>query len=59
MNLRLRVKKLIQNRETRLTQNHFIVADSKEREEEQVRNIKENFQGSLSLLHITVFKLYD
>lgn len=59
MSLRLRVKKLVRQRRLSHKRSFFIIAQSKEQEEEDIAKIKSEFKGDDSLLIITVFKLYD
>lgn len=59
MSLRMRVKKLVDNRRLASKQTFFIIAQSKESEDEQVAKIKMEAATDDSNLLITVFKLYD
>lgn len=59
MSLRMRVKKLEASRRLASKRTYFIVAESKESEDEQVAKIKLSANTDDSNLLITVFKLYD
>ena len=59
MSLRARVNKLIENRQAALIKNVFIIGTSKQQEEEEIAVAKNNFTGDLSLLMITVFRIYE
>ncbi len=59
MSLRLRVKKLIERRQLSLKKSVFIIAQSKEQEERDIKREQEAFVGDKSLLMITVFRIYE
>jgi len=58
MSLRMRVRKLVENRRMASKKNYFIIATSLESEEEQVANIKESDPANQATAIFTVFKLY-
>ena len=59
MSLRMRVKKLVENRRMASKKTYFIIAETKESEDAQVAAIKLEAQTDDANLLITVFKLYD
>ena len=59
MSLRNRVNKLIENRKSSQKRNFFIIAQSKEQELRDIQKIQDEFKGDLSLLLITVFRIYE
>ena len=59
MNLRQELDKLKEEILLLQKKTFFIIPSSKEDEIKQIEKIKESFKGSLDLLTIMVFKLYE
>ena len=59
MSLRMRVKRLVENKRLASKETYFIIAESLQSEEEQIARIKLETRTEESNLLITVFKLYD